>query len=89
MFTLTNNCSTTRRDAPAGGPGTLAAVRLTEFWQRMNEQFGIGYAPSVARDYVIAGLGGRTVEQALASGDDAKAVWRAVCAAFDVPDRLR
>jgi len=87
--TLTNNCSTAPRDAPASGPGNLAAVRLTEFWQRMDEQFGVGYAPSVARDHVIAGLGGRTVEQALADGADAKTVWRAVCAAFDVPDRLR
>jgi hypothetical protein len=43
----------------------------------------------VARDYVLAGLGGRTVEQALADGVEAKAVWRAVCAEFDVPERLR
>ena len=64
-------------------------MRLTEFWQRMDEQFGAAYALSVAKDHVIAGLGGRTVEQALADGDDAKVIWRAVCAAFNVPDRLR
>ena len=46
-------------------------------------------ADSVAEDFVLAGLGGRTVDQALADGVDAKAVWRAVCEAFDVPERLR
>lgn len=55
----------------------------------MNQQFGEGYAESVAKDYVIAELGGRTVEQALAEGTSAKTVWQAVCSAFDVPARLR
>jgi hypothetical protein len=55
----------------------------------MNEQFGAVYATSVAKDYVIADLGGRTIEQALAEGDSAKRVWAAVCATFDVPDKLR
>ncbi|MGI8336619.1 DUF3046 domain-containing protein [Actinomadura scrupuli] len=64
-------------------------MRLTRFWQLMNEQFGEVYAASVAKDYVIAELGGRTIEQALADGDSAKRVWAAVCATFDVPDRLR
>ncbi len=55
----------------------------------MRAQFGETYADSVARDYVLAGLGGRTVNQALADGEDAKVVWRAVCEAFKVPERLR
>jgi tRNA A22 N-methylase len=64
-------------------------VRLTEFWQRMDEQFGAAYAQSVAKDYVLAGLGGRTIAQALADGEDVKLIWRAVGTAFNVPDRLR
>lgn len=64
-------------------------MRLTQFWQRMNEQFGEAYAESVAKDYVIADLGGRTVNQALADGESAKDVWAAVVRAFDVPERLR
>jgi hypothetical protein len=64
-------------------------VRLTEFWARMNRHFGAGYAESVARDQVLASLGGATIEGALARGDDAKAVWRAVCQEFDVPARER
>jgi hypothetical protein len=64
-------------------------VRRTEFWQRMERHFGRVYAESVAQDQVIAQLGGRTVDQALAEGEDVKAVWRAVCLAFDVPARER
>jgi len=38
---------------------------------------------------VFAKLGGRTIERALADGEDAKVVWRAVCETFDVPEKLR
>jgi Protein of unknown function (DUF3046) len=64
-------------------------VRLTKFWELMNAQFGDTYAQSVAKDQVLAALGDRNVNQALADGADAKAVWRAVCDTFDVPERLR
>ncbi|GAA3949294.1 DUF3046 domain-containing protein [Actinomadura viridis] len=64
-------------------------MRLTEFWERMNQQFGEGYAESVAKDHVMAELGGRTIERALADGEPAKKVWQAVVATFDVPQRLR
>jgi hypothetical protein len=64
-------------------------VRLTEFWGRMVEFFGESYAESVAKDHVMSSLGGRTVNKALADGEDAKVVWRAVCETFNVPDVLR
>jgi Protein of unknown function (DUF3046) len=64
-------------------------VRLTVFWERMRAQFGEGYADSVAADYVLAPLGGRTASQGLADGVDPKLVWQAVCEAFSVPERLR
>jgi hypothetical protein len=69
--------------------GSLWTVRLTEFWDRMREQFGDVYAESVAKDYVLSNLGGRTVNKALADGEDAKVVWRAVCETFNVPGSLR
>jgi Protein of unknown function (DUF3046) len=68
---------------------TLGDVRLTEFWNRMNAQFGDVYAQSVAKDFVFDKLGGRTVERALADGVDAKVVWRAVCDTFKVPENPR
>ena len=55
----------------------------------MNEQFGEVYAQSVAKDYVMSALGGRTASQALAEGESAKSVWAGICATFDVPERLR
>jgi hypothetical protein len=64
-------------------------VRLTVFWDRMRALFGDAYSQSVARDYVFASLGGRTIEQALADGEDAKVVWRAVCETFNVPENPR
>jgi Protein of unknown function (DUF3046) len=70
------------------GGSTLGGVRLTEFWDRMNAQFGDVYAQSVAKDFVFDQLGGRTVERALADGVNAKAVWRAVCETFKVPESL-
>jgi Protein of unknown function (DUF3046) len=55
----------------------------------MRAQFGETYADSVAKDQVLAALGDRTVNQALADGEEVKVVWRAVCENFDVPERLR
>ena len=60
-------------------------MKLTEFWARMRGQFGEVYAESVARDHVLSGVGGRTAAEALEGGVDPRAVWRAVCAEFDVP----
>jgi hypothetical protein len=62
-------------------------VRLTEFWRRMQERFGVTYAASVAADYRLTQLGA-TINEALASGVEAKEVWRAVCAEFDMPASL-
>jgi len=44
-----------------------APVRLTDFWERMEEVFGPAYAHSWANDVVLPPLG-LTVEQAIASG---------------------
>ncbi|HET8969924.1 MAG TPA: DUF3046 domain-containing protein [Candidatus Nanopelagicales bacterium] len=64
-------------------------MRLTEFWRRMDVALTPGYAGSWAHDHVLAELGGRTVEQALAAGVDALTVWRAVHAELELPARDR
>jgi Protein of unknown function (DUF3046) len=64
-------------------------VRITHFRQRMDEEFGPVRAAALAHDHVFAELGGRTVEQALEAGIDARAVWLAVCNAYDVPASRR
>ncbi len=55
----------------------------------MRAQFGETYAESVAKDYVVSGLGGRTVNKALADGEDPKVVWRAICETFSIAESLR
>jgi hypothetical protein len=55
----------------------------------MNAQFGESYAASVAKDQVLARLGGRTVQRALADGIDPKIVWQAVCETFELPESRR
>lgn len=69
--------------------GHTAAVRLTDFWSRMRQQFGEAYVDAFSRSYVFSDLGGRTVHEALAAGIDTRQVWQAVCASFDVPPKLR
>ncbi|AIJ25115.1 MULTISPECIES: DUF3046 domain-containing protein [Amycolatopsis] len=64
-------------------------MRITVFRQLMADEFGPGRAEILAKDHVFSGLGGRTVEQALAEGTPAKEIWRAVCAEFDVPPERR
>jgi len=64
---------------------TVCAVRLTEFWVRMERHLGASYADSWARDQVLDGLGGRTAYEALEAGVDPKLVWRAVCDALELP----
>ena len=53
----------------------------------MDERFGPAYSRSVAADYRLPLLGS-TIDEALRSGIEAKAVWQAVCAEFDVPSHL-
>ena len=58
--------------------GDTGPVRLTEFWSRMDRLFGPAYAGSYAADQVLAPLGGRTVLQALADGEEVKTSRRSV-----------
>ena len=73
----------------AGERGSVPSVRLTDFWDRMETHLGPTYARSWAHDIVLAQLGGRTVDQALAAGEDTKDVWRAVAANLELPARER
>lgn len=61
-------------------------MRLTEFWARLEQAFGPGYAESLAQDQVLAQLDGRSIAEALAAGEKTADVWRAVVAAY--PDRV-
>ncbi len=64
-------------------------MRLTYFWELMDDEFGALRAGSVSRDHVFAELGGQTVVEALEAGIDPREVWKAVCEAYDVPAARR
>lgn len=67
----------------------IAQVRHTEFWRRMDAALGPAYARTWADQQVLSALGGRTVTEALAAGDDVREVWRAVWAELGLPPRDR
>jgi hypothetical protein len=63
-------------------------MRLTDFWERMGVAFG-PHAESLAENHVFSQLGGRTIRQALAAGEQPKTIWRGVCEALEVPAHQR
>jgi hypothetical protein len=64
-------------------------MRFTEFWARMEHALGPTYAAVWASQQVLADLGGRTVDEALAAGETPKVVWRAVADRLELPDSQR
>lgn len=61
------------------------AVRLTEFHELVEAQFGSVRGSSLLLDHVLTQLGGRTAAQAIEAGVEPRDVWRALCADFGVP----
>ena len=64
-------------------------MRLTELWERLEAVLGPAYARSWAADTVLAELGGRTVDEALAQGEEVKVVWWAVADHLELPTSRR
>lgn len=64
-------------------------MRVSEFWQAVDVEFGEGYGRTVTRDLVLGALGDRTAVQSIAAGIDTKEIWVALCAATDVPPNRR
>lgn len=60
-------------------------MRISEYWRLMDDEFGAGYSRVLSSTLVLAGVGGRTADQALASGVEPRRVWLAVCDVQDVP----
>ena len=59
------------------------------FRRLMAGQFGSARAEIIARDHVLADLGSRTVDQALAAGYDPVEIWQVVCDAYEIPMEKR
>ena len=70
-------------------PIWLVLMRLTDFWDRMEQALGAAYARSWAADFHVPSLDGRTVDQALSQGEDTQTVWRAVHQTLDLHPKYR
>jgi hypothetical protein len=64
-------------------------VRISDFWRLMDDEFGAGYSRVLSNTLVLAGVGGRTADQALSAGVPPKQVWLALCEVQDVPPERR
>lgn len=61
-------------------------MRLSEFRQLVDDEFGVASARVLVSDLVLTELGGRSAEQALRDGIEPRQVWLALCRANDVPE---
>ncbi|SEC10250.1 Protein of unknown function [Paramicrobacterium humi] len=64
-------------------------MKLSEFWNAVDTEYGEGYGRVVVRDLVLPSLDGQSAEEALRAGVRPRAVWLALCEATDVPDERR
>ena len=55
----------------------------------MDDEFGAGYSRVLSSSLVLAGVGGRTADQALSAGAPPRQVWLALCEVQDVPPERR
>jgi hypothetical protein len=55
----------------------------------MDDEFGAGYSRVLSSSLVLAGVGGRTADQALSAGVPPKQIWLALCDVQDVPAERR
>jgi hypothetical protein len=62
---------------------------MSDFWRLMDDEFGSGYSRVLSSSLVLAGVGGRTAEQALSAGVPPRQVWLALCDVQDVPQERR
>ena len=69
--------------------GTVVAVRLQDFWSRMDTQFGTVRAQTLARDHVFGTLDGRSAVEAIEDGVPVRTVWLEICREYDVPPKDR
>ncbi|MDP9999835.1 MULTISPECIES: DUF3046 domain-containing protein [Pseudarthrobacter] len=64
-------------------------MRISDYWRLMDDEFGAGYSRVLSSTLVLAGVGGRTADQALSSGVSPRDVWLAMCEVQDVPPERR
>lgn len=63
-------------------------MRLTEFHQLVEDEFGTGRAQWIIQSQVLPGVE-QTSEELIESGVDPKVAWQGLCDAFDIPEERR
>ncbi|STC67973.1 Protein of uncharacterised function (DUF3046) [Corynebacterium pilosum] len=66
----------------------LGRMRLTEFHQLIEDEFGSAQGEWIVHSHVISALGG-TAEELIEGGMDPRRAWLGLCDDFDVPEERR
>lgn len=64
-------------------------MREVELWLRLAKHLGDNYCRVWADQMVLADLGQRTVNEAIAAGVDSKTIWRACWKELELPAKDR
>jgi hypothetical protein len=64
-------------------------VRRSEYTQLADHVFGRTLATTFTQELSLARLDHRTPAQAIAQGEDVRAVWTALCDEMDIPESQR
>jgi len=60
-------------------------MRLSQFNELMNDEFGLAYSQVLLDDLVLGAFGDKTGAQAISAGIDPREVWLELCKVNDVP----
>ena len=61
-------------------------MRLSQFQELMSDEYGKSQAQVLIRDLALLELGDKTAASLLASGEDPRQIWLAICRVQQVPE---
>lgn len=60
-------------------------MRLSQFSELIQDEFGPDFAPVVLSDTRLGKLGDKTATELISSGEEPAVIWRAICEQLQVP----
>lgn len=73
----------------SGDRVACAAMRLSEFWALMEQEFGGPYGRSIASGHAIHAMEDQTAVDAIDAGEPVRQVWLALCDDLQIPEERR
>ena len=64
-------------------------MRRSELLEALRAVYGSAYGSTLAADLALAGLGGKTISEALDQGENVDRIWAAFCDEMDADDEVR